>query len=94
MRKLNVKFLVVFLLIVGVVGGGIAGLLTLRSDPSAKYLADAREAAQAAEAADAAAPAAADSVAHCHFSFFRRPVPKVRSPEFTKDLIIKAAVSN
>ena len=49
MRKLNVKFLVVFLLIVVVVGGGIAGLLILKSDPSAKYLADAREAAQAAE---------------------------------------------
>ncbi|MEC7501810.1 MAG: tetratricopeptide repeat protein [Planctomycetota bacterium] len=49
MRKLNVKFLVVFLLALAVIGGGIAGVLTLRSDPSAKYLADAREAKQAAD---------------------------------------------
>ena len=49
MRKLNIKFLVVFLLALAVIGGGIAGVLTLRSDPSAKYLADAREAKQAAD---------------------------------------------
>ncbi len=49
MRKLNIKFLVVFLLALVVIGGGIAGVLILRSDPSAKYLADAREAKQAAD---------------------------------------------
>ena len=49
MRKLNVKFLIVLLLILVVVGGGVAGALIFRSDPSAKFLAEAREAGQAGE---------------------------------------------
>ena len=49
MRKLNVKFLIVFLLVVAVIGGGVVAVLKLKSDPSAKLLADAREAEKAGE---------------------------------------------
>ena len=49
MRKLNVKFLIVFLLIVAVIGVGVVAVLKLKSDPSVKLLADAREAEKAGE---------------------------------------------
>ena len=49
MRKLNVKVLIVLLLGVAAIGGGVVAVLKLKSDPSAKLLADAREAEKSGE---------------------------------------------
>jgi tetratricopeptide (TPR) repeat protein len=46
MRKLNVKFLIIFLVVLLAIGGGAFAILKLKSDPSVKMLADAREARQ------------------------------------------------